>query len=94
MSRSIAYSSSPLLTSATPVWRSKFIVAGLALAFVGLAGRAAYVQVFGNEFFQRQGALFAQFFQVRAQCQWFAFSHYFDLCSWLCLIIKCNQSFL
>ncbi|NIC42569.1 penicillin-binding protein 2 [Aquabacterium sp. A08] len=55
MSRSIAYSSSPLLTSATPVWRSKFIVAGLALAFVGLAGRAAYVQVFGNEFFQRQG---------------------------------------
>ncbi len=55
MSRSIAYSSSPLLTSATPVWRSKFIVAALALAFVGLAGRAAYVQVFGNEFFQRQG---------------------------------------
>lgn len=55
MSRSIAYSSSPLLTSATPVWRSKLIVAGLALAFLGLAGRAAYVQVFGNEFFQRQG---------------------------------------
>ena len=55
MSRSIAYSSSPLLTSATPVWRSKFIVAGLAVAFLGLAGRAAYVQVFGNEFFQRQG---------------------------------------
>lgn len=55
MSRSIAYSSSPLLTSATPVWRSKFIVAGLALAFAGLAGRAAYVQVFGNDFFQRQG---------------------------------------
>ncbi len=55
MSRSIGYGSSPLLTSATPVWRSKFIVAGLALAFMGLAGRAAYVQVFGNEFFQRQG---------------------------------------
>ena len=31
MSSSIAYSSSPLLTSATPVWRSKFIVAALAL---------------------------------------------------------------
>ncbi len=55
MSRGIAYSSSPLLTSATPVWRSKFVVACLALAFLGLAGRAAYVQVFGNEFFQRQG---------------------------------------
>ncbi len=53
--RSIAYSSSPLLASKTPVWRSKFIVAGLALAFVGLAGRAAYVQVIGNDFFQRQG---------------------------------------
>ena len=55
MSRSINYTSSPLLASKTPVWRSKFIVAGLALAFAGLAGRAAYVQVFGNEFFQRQG---------------------------------------
>ncbi len=57
MSRSIAYSSSPLLTSATPMWRSKFVVAMLALAFVGLAGRAAYVQVFGNEFFQREGEI-------------------------------------
>ncbi|WP_439113620.1 peptidoglycan D,D-transpeptidase FtsI family protein [Hydrogenophaga sp.] len=55
MSRSINYSASPLLASKTPVWRSKFIVAGLALAFAGLGARAAYVQVFGNEFFQRQG---------------------------------------
>lgn len=55
MSRSVLYSSSPLLASKTPVWRSKFIVAAIALAFVGLAGRAAYIQVFGNEFFQRQG---------------------------------------
>jgi len=55
MKRSIAYGSSPLLTSATPVWRSKFIVACLGLAFVGLAGRAAYVQVWGNDFYQRQG---------------------------------------
>ncbi len=55
MSRSINYTSSPLLASKTPVWRSKFIVACLALAFAGLAGRAAYVQVLGNDFFQRQG---------------------------------------
>ncbi|MDO9146439.1 MAG: penicillin-binding protein 2 [Hydrogenophaga sp.] len=55
MSRSINYSASPLLASKTPVWRSKFIVAGLAVAFAGLGARAAYVQVFGNEFFQRQG---------------------------------------
>ncbi|MDP2093470.1 MAG: penicillin-binding protein 2, partial [Hydrogenophaga sp.] len=55
MSRSINYSASPLLASKTPVWRSKLIMAGLALAFAGLGARAAYVQVFGNEFFQRQG---------------------------------------
>ena len=53
--RGINYSASPLLASKTPVWRSKFIVATLALAFAGLGARAAYVQVFGNEFFQRQG---------------------------------------
>lgn len=55
MSRSVQYTSSPLLASKTPVWRSKFIVAAIALAFAGLAGRAVYVQVLGNEFFQRQG---------------------------------------
>ena len=55
MSKSVRYTSSPLLASKTPVWRSKFIVAGIALAFAGLAGRAAYIQIFGNEFFQRQG---------------------------------------
>jgi cell division protein FtsI (penicillin-binding protein 3) len=55
MSRSVRYTSSPLLASKTPVWRSKFIVAAIALAFSVLAARAAYVQVLGNEFFQRQG---------------------------------------
>lgn len=55
MSKSVLYTSSPLLASKTPVWRSKLIVAGIAVAFAGLAGRAAYVQVFGNDFFQRQG---------------------------------------
>ena len=55
MSRSLAYTSSPLLASRTPVWRSKFIVAAIAVAFAGLVGRAAWIQVFGNEFFQRQG---------------------------------------
>jgi cell division protein FtsI (penicillin-binding protein 3) len=53
--RVVAYSSSPLLASRTPVWRSKFIVAAIALAFVVLAGRAAWVQVFGNEFYLKQG---------------------------------------
>ena len=53
--RDIRYTSSPLLASKTPVWRSKFIVAMLALAFIVLIARAAYVQVIGNDFFQRQG---------------------------------------
>lgn len=55
MSRSVIYTSSPLLASRTPVWRSKFIVGAIALGFLGLAGRAAWVQVFGNAFFQKQG---------------------------------------
>ena len=55
MSRSINYASSPLLTSKTPVWRSKFIVAVIAIGFVGLIGRAAYIQVINNNFFKRQG---------------------------------------
>ncbi|MGJ7493791.1 peptidoglycan D,D-transpeptidase FtsI family protein [Variovorax sp. RT4R15] len=53
--RSVQYTTSPLLASKTPVWRSKFIVAAIACGFVVLAGRAAYVQVIGNDFFQRQG---------------------------------------
>jgi len=55
MSRSIQYTSSPLLASRTPVWRSKFVVAAIAASFVGLAARAAYIQVVSNDFFQKQG---------------------------------------
>jgi cell division protein FtsI (penicillin-binding protein 3) len=55
MSRSIAYTSSPLLATPTPVWRSRFIVGGMALAFAGLIGRAVYIQVIANDFFLRQG---------------------------------------
>ncbi len=55
MSKSVRYSASPLLASPTPVWRSKFIVALIATGFAILAGRAAYVQVLGNDFFQKQG---------------------------------------
>lgn len=53
--RDLRYTSSPLLAAKTPVWRSKFIVAALALVFLVLIARAAYVQVFGNAFFLRQG---------------------------------------
>ena len=55
MSRSIQFTSSPLLASRTPVWRSKFVVAAIAFSFIGLAARAAYIQVVSNDFFQKQG---------------------------------------
>jgi cell division protein FtsI (penicillin-binding protein 3) len=55
VSRSVSYSASPLLASRTPVWRSKFVVAAIALGFAVLAGRATYVQVLNNDFFQKQG---------------------------------------
>lgn len=52
---SVQHAPSPLLASRTPVWRSKFIVASIALGFVALAARAAYVQVFNNDYFIHQG---------------------------------------
>ncbi|MDO8283436.1 MAG: penicillin-binding protein 2 [Rhodoferax sp.] len=55
MSRGVQYTSSPLLASRTPVWRSKLVVGAVALAFCGLAARAAYIQVVANDFFQHQG---------------------------------------
>ena len=55
MSRSIPYTSSPLLASRTPVWRSKLVVAAVAVSFVALAARAVYIQVLANDFYQRQG---------------------------------------
>ena len=55
--RSVTYSTSPLLASKTPPWRSKFLVAVVGTAFCGLLGRALYVQVIGADFFQRQGEI-------------------------------------
>ena len=55
MSRGIPYTSSPLLASRTPVWRSKLIVSAVAAGFLGLAARAAYIQILANDFYQRQG---------------------------------------
>ncbi|MBV8621374.1 MAG: penicillin-binding protein 2 [Curvibacter sp.] len=56
-SHSIRYTTSPLLASKTPAWRSKFIVALILLGFVLLVGRAFYVQVLGNNFFRHQGEI-------------------------------------
>jgi len=51
----VNYTVSPLLAARTPVWRSKFVVALVALGFFGLAARAAWVQVIHSDFFKRQG---------------------------------------
>jgi cell division protein FtsI (penicillin-binding protein 3) len=53
--RAVSYSTSPLLASKTPPWRSRFLVALVGLAFAGLLGRAVYVQILHTDFFQKQG---------------------------------------
>ena len=53
--RGVSYSTSPLLASKTPPWRSHFLVALVGLAFAGLLGRALYVQVIATGFYQKQG---------------------------------------
>ncbi len=53
--RSLAYSTSPLLASKTPSWRSKFIVFLVGASFLVLVGRAAYVQVVDADFYVNEG---------------------------------------
>lgn len=55
--RNLNYSTSPLLASRTPAWRSRFLVALVGAGFCVLVGRAVYVQVIGSDFFQRQGEI-------------------------------------
>jgi cell division protein FtsI (penicillin-binding protein 3) len=55
--RSVMYSTSPLLASKTPPWRSKFLVGLVGLGFCVLVGRAVYVQIIGNDFFLKQGEI-------------------------------------
>jgi cell division protein FtsI (penicillin-binding protein 3) len=53
--RGVAYSSSPLLASKTPPWRSKFLVALVGLGSCVLVGRALTIQVIHNRFYLDQG---------------------------------------
>ena len=55
--RSVSYSTSPLLASPTPPWRSKFLVALVGLGFALLLGRAVYVQIVDAPFFLKQGEI-------------------------------------
>ncbi len=55
MTKPVLLSSSPLLNVRIPLGRSRFVVAVVALAFSGLAAKAAYIQVIRNDFFQGEG---------------------------------------
>ena len=51
----VRYANSPLLASKTPLWRSRFLVVLVGLGSAILVGRAAYIQVIGNNFYLKQG---------------------------------------
>ncbi len=53
--RSVNYATSPLLASKTPPWRSRFVVALVGLAFLGLLVRAVHLQIVDTDFYQAQG---------------------------------------
>jgi cell division protein FtsI (penicillin-binding protein 3) len=55
--RSVSYSSSPLLATPTPPWRSRLLVALVGIGFCVLLGRAAYVQIVNADFYVRQGEM-------------------------------------
>jgi hypothetical protein len=55
MSKSVQYSTSPLLDSKTPVWRSQLVVLFAAVGFASLSAQAVRVQVVENDFYLRQG---------------------------------------
>ena len=53
--KSVNYATSPLLASPTPPWRSRFVVALVAGAFLLLLGRAVHLQILHTGFYQAQG---------------------------------------
>jgi cell division protein FtsI (penicillin-binding protein 3) len=54
-SRGVVYSTSPLLASKTPPWRSRFVVALVGIGSLLLVGRAASIQIVHNRFYLDQG---------------------------------------
>ncbi len=55
--KSVNYSTSPLLATPTPPWRSTLLVAMVGLGFAVLLGRAVYVQIVAAPFFLKQGEI-------------------------------------
>ena len=53
--KSFSYSTSPLLATPTPPWRSKLLVAAVGCGFCLLLGRAGWVQGVHAPFFQQKG---------------------------------------
>ena len=53
--KSFSYSTSPLLATPTPPWRSKLLVAAVGFGFCILLGRAGWVQGIHAPFFQQKG---------------------------------------
>ena len=51
----VHYTIGPVLSSKAPIGRSRFLVFAVALGFLGLAGRAAYIQVWKQDFFVQKG---------------------------------------
>ena len=55
--KSVNYTTSPLLATPTPPWRSKALVGLVGLGFAVLLGRAVYVQIVDAPFFLKQGEI-------------------------------------
>jgi cell division protein FtsI (penicillin-binding protein 3) len=55
--KSVSYTTSPLLATPTPPWRSKLLVGLVGLGFAVLLGRAVYVQIVDAPFFLKQGEI-------------------------------------
>jgi cell division protein FtsI (penicillin-binding protein 3) len=55
--RNVPFSSNPLLRVRLPAWRSQAVMLLVAVAFVALAARAVWLQVFSQNFLQKQGEM-------------------------------------
>ncbi|HLS57819.1 MAG TPA: penicillin-binding protein 2, partial [Zeimonas sp.] len=55
--RNVPFASNPLLRVSLPAWRSQAVMLLVAVAFVALAARAVWLQVFSQNFLQKQGEM-------------------------------------
>ncbi|MFM2056904.1 MAG: hypothetical protein RLY71_1289 [Pseudomonadota bacterium] len=63
----VRYSTSPLLASKTPLWRSRLVVFGFGIGFAVLVGRAIYIQAVATDFYVKQGeSRYARTFELSA----------------------------